>query len=200
MDRDLARPEVFRQLPEAEVLRRRLRYDAETGALLWRERPLSDFVAKGRRSQEHIWRMWNTKFAESPAGARRKDGYATVWWDGVALKVHRIVWKVHFGEDPMMIDHINGDKSDNRISNLRSVEHGVNMRNKSLYASNKSGFPGVEFHGRDNVWVAKIGSHRKQVHLGSFPTKEEAIACKIGAQVMLDYHANHGRTAAMKGS
>ena len=200
MERKVARPEIFRKLPEAEVLHRYLTYDPDRGLLQWRERPLSDFVQVGKRSAAALHKMWNTKFAGAQAGGVRKDGYATVMIGEVNHKVHRIVWKMAHGNDPMEIDHIDGDKGNNRLENLRSVSRGANLRNKSLYANNSSGFPGVEFHSRDKVWIAKVGAGRKQVHLGSFPTKEEAIACKIGAQVMLDYHANHGRTAAMKGS
>lgn len=99
------------------------------------------------------------------------------------------------GEDPLVIDHINGNRGDDRFENLRDVTPLLNARNAALFSSNKSGFPGVEFHSRDLVWTAKIGVGGKQTHLGNFKTKEEAIAARIGAEVVLDYHVNHGRTS-----
>lgn len=189
----MGRPLVSKALPPQSELLRLLDYDPETGALLWKARPESDFYPVGKRSAAFMAAHWKSNRAGKSAGAKRADGYATVMIGGSAYKIHRVIWKIATGEEPVEIDHINGNMADNRLSNLRSIERGLNMRNRALYANNKSGFPGVEFHKRDKVWIAKIGVGNGQVHLGSFPTKDEAIACKMGAQVILDYHANHGR-------
>lgn len=189
----MGRPLSAKPLPPLSVLKRLMAYDPETGTLHWRDRPESDFNPVGKRSAAFMAAHWKSRRAGKPAGGARLDGYATVMINGVSYRIHRVVWKIMTGEEPVEIDHINGNKSDNRFSNLRDAGRSLNMRNRALYANNKSGFPGVEFHKRDKVWVAKIGAGNRQVHLGNFPTKDEAIACKIGAQVILDYHVNHGR-------
>lgn len=115
--------------------------------------------------------------------------------DGVHYMAHRVVWMLVYGEEPIEIDHIDGDRSNNRLGNLRSVDRGMNMKNKALYLNNTSGIVGVEFHKRDKVWIARIGvGDGEQIHLGNFKTREEAIACRIGAEVVAQFHINHGRT------
>ena len=188
----MPRPEKWKQLPSKERLDSLLSYNPESGELRWKGREFDsldhdgNFVGLGSK-------RWNAIFKGKEAGSRRPGFYRKVTIDGSAYMAHRLIWKIVHNEEPISIDHINGDIHDNRISNLRSVEMPVNLRNKSLYENNKSGFPGVEFHNRDLVWVAKIGAGNKQIHLGTFPTKDEAIACRIGAEVVLAYHANHGR-------
>lgn len=179
----MARPEIWKNTPSREELLKILDYDRDTGKITWKKRD--------QTSSDD--RRWNSIRGGKDAGFTRKDFYRKVMIGGESYAAHRLIWKMVYDEEPIHIDHINGDRNDNRISNLRSVNHGVNMRNKTLYANNKSGFPGVEFHHRDGVWVAKIGAGNVQIHLGNFPTKDEAIACRIGAEVVLSYHQNHGR-------
>lgn len=189
----MPRPEKWKPLPSKETLDMLLKYEPDTGSLIWRERDISTFGWSGVRSPEWGFKQYHAKFAGKPAGGKHRDGYAKVMIGEQHYMAHRVIWKMVHDDEPADIDHINGDKNDNRLSNLRSVTHGVNMRNKSMYTNNKSGITGVEFHNRDKVWVAKIGAGNKQIHLGTFPTKDEAIACRIGAEVILAYHTNHGR-------
>lgn len=177
------------RLPDMETLNALLTYDDATGALTWRDRGPSSF-AEGYGAMQGA--RWKARYAGRPAGGMA-GGYHRVMIDGKHHLSHRIIWKMKMGEDPIFIDHIDGNKSNNRLENLRNVEHVVNMKNKSLYRNNKSGFPGVEFHKRDGAWIAKIGVDGKQIQLGSFASKEEAIAARIAGQAVLDYHANHGR-------
>lgn len=193
----MGRPEKSKPLPSKEKLMEILDYNQKTGEIVWKPRDDQPMMIPDRRNAFNAKRF-NAIYAGKPAGSIRKDFYTQIMIDGDHYKAHRIAWKMVHGEEPIDIDHINGDKSDNRIENLRSVSHGENMRNKPLYANNKSGFPGVEFHVRDGVWVAKIGADNRQIHLGSFPTINEAIACRIGAQVMISYHENHGRLQSEK--
>lgn len=188
----MPRPEKWKPTPSKEKLDRLLEYNPENGELRWKGQGPDtldeDGYAVGLGSKR-----WNAIFKGKEAGSRRKGFYRKVMIDGSSYMAHRLIWKIVYDEEPVNIDHINGDIHDNRLLNLRSVENTVNLRNKSLYVNNKSGVPGVEFHNRDKIWVAKIGAGNKQIHLGNFPTKDEAIACRIGAEVILEYHANHGR-------
>lgn len=189
----MPRPEKWKPTPPKEKLSQMLDYNPDTGVLTWKSRAPESFTSN-ELTRGLMAMRWNAMFSGKEAGSTSRDGfYRKVTIEGEAYLAHRLIWKMVHDDEPADIDHINGDKNDNRLSNLRSVTHGVNMRNKSMYVNNQSGTTGVEFHNRDAVWTAKIGSGNKQIYLGSFQTKDEAIACRIGAEVILAYHANHGR-------
>jgi len=125
----------------------------------------------------------------------KKGEYLRIMIDGKHQMVHRVIWKLVTGEEPNQVDHVNGIRADNRIENLRSVSFAINLKNKALYRNNKHGVPGVGYHKRDKVWTAKIGIGGKQLTLGSFATKDEAVAAILAGHVILDYHPKHGRKA-----
>jgi hypothetical protein len=83
--------------------------------------------------------------AGDPAGTPTRKGYWSVILKRKGYSVHRLIWRMHYGEVPtgMTVDHINRVKSDNRISNLRLVTNEVNKRNSGMYANNSSGVTGV---------------------------------------------------------
>lgn len=183
MGRPLDTPNV---LPDREKLEGMFYYESETGKLFWKPREVES---------RHDGRF-NAMFAGKEVGGHHSGGYRRLTIDGVHYMTHRVIWKMVTGEDALQVDHINGDTSDNRISNLRDVSHQVNAKNRKLYKNNTSGTPGVTFHSRDNVWIAKIGAGGKQLQLGSFKTADEAAAAIQAAHVLLEYHENHGRLSA----
>jgi len=102
------------------------------------------------------------------AGYTNHRGYRKVCVNGSHFFIHRIVWKMVYGVDPNgEIDHINRDKTDNRISNLRDVTSEENQKNRKF--SSESGVSGVYFNKPRNRWQARI-----QLHLGFFKTIEGA--------------------------
>lgn len=181
-------------LPDTDRIKMLITYQPETGEVRWNPREASTFFGSEFERQKHANR-WNAIYAGKPAGGSRSDRYHLMTIDGVHHLTHRVIWKYMTGEDPIHIDHIDGVKGNNVFANLRNVTHAVNMKNKSLYANSSTGVTGVEYHKRDKVWRAKIVFEGKQIQLGSFKTKEEAVACRIGAQALADYHPNHGREA-----
>jgi len=118
--------------------------------------------------------------AGSVCGYKRKDGYVRIKVDGALVMAHRIVWKMFHGDEPIYIDHINGDRSDNRIENLRAVTSSDNRANESLRINSTSGFIGVTWHiptspTKTPKWVAKIAKDGKEKHIGYFTGLKEAV-------------------------
>lgn len=118
------------------------------------------------------------------SGHRRKDigyidpqGYKRIRDSYVTMYNHRIVWEAANGPIPkgMVIDHINGNRSDNRIVNLRMVTHAENMQNVfKARAGNASGIKGVTWAKANKKWQARIKINGKLIFLGLFDVKEDA--------------------------
>jgi hypothetical protein len=94
---------------------------------------------------------------------------------------------------PDELDHINGDKGDNRIVNLREVTRAENNKNKSRYKQNSSGFTGVGWHKVTKKWAAKIRVDGRDYHLGVFASIEAAKEARAAAEKHYGFHENHGR-------
>jgi HNH endonuclease len=166
----------------AEVVRDLLAYDPDTGVLRWLPRKNSHF---------------NGRFADKPAfTAIDGKGYHHGSLLRQSHRAHRVAWLVHYGVWPSgEIDHIDGDRTNNRISNLRDVSRTENGKNLRRRSDNVSGSVGVWFDVRRQKFTAqiKVGADRK--HLGYFETLNAAIAARKVAEVESGYHANHGRAA-----
>jgi citrate synthase len=111
-----------------------------------------------------------------------------------SYELHRIAWLIHYGDWPKKnIDHINGDKSDNRICNLRDATVAENARNMSKSRANTSGHVGVRYYEKIRKWRAEIKVNYKNISIGHFSTKEEAIEARKSAEIAHGFHPNHGR-------
>jgi hypothetical protein len=181
-----------KQLPDVETLRKLLDYDPETGVFTWRERPL-DLFSNPKRGNS-----WNARMAGKPAFSNIDNcGYPRGPILGRRILAHRVAWAIFHGEEPpTFIDHINGNRADNRISNLRLATSLQNMKNQKLNATNKSGVMGVRVFKATGKWHAQIKVRRKSIHLGYFNTFEEAVAARRNAEALHGFDPNHGRQAA----
>lgn len=105
------------------------------------------------------------------------NGYAGRKIPGVkgTHRMHRQIMGLENG-DKRRVDHINGDKLDNRKANLRVCQHGENLCNRGAPKNNASGYKGVYFNKLRNKWAAGIGAQGKKYYLGLYATPEEAHA------------------------
>lgn len=177
-------------LPIGE-LRQLLRYEPETGKLFWLERGPERFSG-GTYDQERRAARWNARYASTEVGTDDGSGYVNTRIGGVGYRAHRLAWALHYGEWPdLHIDHINGVRSDNRISNLRLATSEINNRNAKRRCDNKSGVSGVRQKGA--VWEANIRVNGKQKFLGRFSSLEAAAQARRAAMAAAGYSAGHGK-------
>lgn len=87
---------------------------------------------------------------------------------------HRLIFLMHYGYMPEMIDHINGIRDDNRIENLRPVNYAQNRWNASKPSHNKSGVKGIRWREKQKKWVVAISCNKHRKQYGSFFDLEEA--------------------------
>ena len=104
--------------------------------------------------------------------------------------LHRVLTNCPEG---LMVDHVNGNTLDNRLSNLRVCNHSENMRNRKMHKNNASGFKGVYFSKSRNKWIAQITSAGKKMTLGSFNSPEVAHNAYVLAAKK--YHGEFARAA-----
>jgi hypothetical protein len=128
------------------------------------------------------------------SGGLDNKGYRRVRVLGERYGAHRLIWLYVHGVWPKEhIDHINGDRADNRLENLREATFSENMRNRKVQTNNKSGFKGVSFSKKNCKWEAHIKVNRKITHLGLFKTPEAAheAYCQAAKQLHKNF-ANLG--------
>ena len=173
-----------KRLPEISYVRECVIYDPDTGLFTWRTRPLHHFPC------EVAWKWWNTKFANQPAGSgtNSRQNYWRLCLGHSRIKAHRIAWLLVHGEPvPNIIDHVDGDTLNNRISNLRAATSGENSANSKGHYNSTTGAKGVYFRrsNRYRPFVVHIGSKGSRRWLGAFATLEEAITARREAACRL---------------
>lgn len=147
----------------AERLREVVVYDPATGVFTW-------VITRSSRAR-----------AGDIAGAMTQHGYLTVCIDYGRYYLHRLAWLWAYGAWPSKnIDHIDGDRTNNSLSNLRDVSQMINAQN-TKHARNASGLMGV-YMASANCWVASLCVNRKKVHIGCFRTPELAHKAYLEAK------------------
>lgn len=155
-----------------------LHYNRDTGLFIWKK------VSKYSNS---------TKVGDI-AGTIDCHGYIRIHIDGKYIKAHRLAWFFEHGYFPnKSIDHINHNKRDNRICNLRDVSTLENNRNKSITSKSKTGVHGVRFIKSRNKYKANIVVNKKEVFLGYYLNVEDAIIARKNAEKQYGFHKNHGK-------
>lgn len=139
-----------------EYLRRIFTYDQESGVLI-RRTGCKGFAAGHR------------------AGSIKGDGYVKIEIGEKRYRAHRLIWLYVHGEFPVPgLDHVDGDRSNNRLPNLRLANSFENGANRLLGANSTSGLKGVSWYRWTNKWVARIRFEGIDQHLGYFEHKDDA--------------------------
>lgn len=174
---------------DIETAQRLLRYDPDQGLLFWKARPISDFPTKS------AWAAWSARFVGKVAGTTGPGGYLQVNCAalGGSCRASRLMWAIHTGEQPPeAIDHIDGNRQNNKWSNLRAASFCANNRNRLN--------PHTPASGHSNIARRKdTGKWRVTFHIGngkrrskSFATVEDAIEWRDKAMRAHGYAARHG--------
>ena len=156
-------------LPSQELLRELYDYNRDTG----------EFVRKTKTGTRKTKPMLVSHYRQAQV-------------NGTKFFVARLIWMWVYGQDPknMCIDHINGNKADNRIKNLRLVSKAENAKNRRLSKTNKTGVSGVDrYKGKHRVRI-KVNSN--EIFLGYYEDRDEAIAVRKKAEQHFGFHKNHG--------
>ena len=130
--------------------------------------------------------------ANTLAGCINKDGYWQIVFKSKTYLAHRLAWFFIYNEWPDIIDHKNRNRIDNRINNLKNVNHSANNKNTKLPKDNKSGVIGVRLTPNKKKWLAVIGVNGRKIKLGYFNYKEDAIIARKKAEYKHDFNENHG--------
>lgn len=146
-----------------------LSYNQDTGIFIWKES------------------LGNRAIVGNIAGSDKPSGYRQIKIDTIPYLSHRLAWLYVYGYLPENhIDHINRDKSDNRIKNLREVSRSCNIRNSKIRKDNKSGIKGVTLH-PVGKWVSRISTKHKTKTIGYYDSLDEAICARLAAEQCLKW-------------
>lgn len=153
-------------------------YDPETGVFTWK-------IATSNRNP-----------VGSPAGTTTNAGYRSMTIDGKRYLAHRLAWLYVYGEWPTSdLDHINLDRTDNRIANLREASRGQNMANGNLRKDNTSGCKGVYWNKQSSKWRVTIQKNGRMIQIGMFASYDDAVRAATKARQEI-----HGEFAGSEGT
>lgn len=158
-----------------EFLKSRLYYDYETGKFHWINP-----------------RKWNVKPGDE-AGSIEAKGYVVINLNRTLYKAHRLAWLYVYGEWPKnQLDHIDRNKQNNIISNLRQATNGQNQQNTPKYKTKalvRSRYKGVSWNKKCKRWQVEIQVNKKRIYLGTFVCEDDAAIAYLEAKKKLDPYA-----------
>jgi hypothetical protein len=133
--------------------------------------------------------------AGSKAGCKRKDGVSNIQINKKIYLLHRIVFMMHHGYLPEMVDHIDLNRSNNRIENLRAAKHAENAWNANARVDSTSNIKNVTFNARRRKWLVRIQANGNRMHIGCY--KDLELAELVAMEARNKYHGNFARHNTM---
>ena len=174
-----------------------LKYEPETGKFYWLPRTPDMFPDETKFSGGNVTRCktWNSRYAGKEAfTGKHCRGYLQAGIMGYSTLAHRVAWVFITGDWPLdQIDHINGNRADNRADNLRAVSNQENSRNMTLSKRNKTGVCGVCWNQGQSKWMASIRFGGRNVNLGLYDDFSLAVKARKDAEVKYGFHPGHGK-------
>lgn len=150
-------------------------FEYRDGVLYWKERPKQSRKVKGNME----------------AGTVTTGGYKKVTIKQRKYYVHQLVFLMQHGYIPEIVDHIDGNTSNNLVENLRASNKSQNACNSKIRTDNKSGHRGVVWSKACDKWTARVQINKKGIHLGVFESFE--LACLVADEARILYHGSHAR-------
>ena len=145
------------------------------------------------RDGELYWKVsTNSKIkVGKKAGCITSKGYLTIKVNKKPYLAHKIIFSIHYGYIPKEIDHIDLNKLNNKIENLREATREQNQWNRKLQSNNSSGIKGVYWHKRDKSWRVQLRFNKKMNYIGSF--KDLELAELVASEARSKYHGNFAK-------
>ena len=126
-------------------------------------------------------------------GSRNDKGYQNIVIKGKQWGVHKVIFLMHHGYLPEVIDHVNGLPNDNRIQNLRAATQKKNNQNQRFAKHNTSGVKGVSFHKKTGKWRCSLSTDNKTKQVTCFASKDAAAEfMELWRDMAHGEFANHG--------
>lgn len=159
---------------DVELFNKYIIFDFEKGKAYWKKRP-----------------FYRVRVGDE-VGNPKENHYLRFTLKGRDYYLHRVMFFMFHNTDIKgEIDHKNGNRQDNRITNLRDILKSENLKNCSLHKKNKSGQSGVDFN--RGAWRSRIAVNGKNIHLGRWQCKYLAIAVRKAAEMQYGFNEGHGK-------
>lgn len=150
-------------------------FDYKDGMLFWKVRPKNSRKAKGNME----------------AGTITTYGYKKIVFNQKKYFVHQLVYLMQHGYIPKLIDHIDGNSSNNRIENLREANKSQNACNSNLRNDNSSGCKGITWHKKANKWMVQLTVNNKPKYFGCYDDIE--LADLVAQEARNKYYGKFAR-------
>lgn len=162
-------------------------YDFLSGKFYHRERPRNLFKT------DKAFKIWNTRFAGKIACSKTQHGYYAISFNYKAYYSHRMVFLYTSGQDSaLVVDHVDGNRGSNILTNLRMCNSSENQKNKRLLSNNKTGIHGVYWDNINTCWSVQIKESGKMKRIGRFKSFLDACAARKSEEIKRNFHKNHG--------
>lgn len=180
-----------------DILKELLHYDPDSGIFKWRNRDIKWF--SNCKDPQRQCKLWNARFSKKIAGTLYTDDFGLTY---VRISVnnsgphlaHRLAYLYVTGSLPIKeIDHIDGDGTNNKFNNLRSVSSIENLKNKTIQSNNRSGFNGVSWNKKLKKWHVYVNANKCRINGGYFINLNDAIEKRRQLNLEYGFHKNHGR-------